>query len=148
MKETMATTPPSASNTAAKAAKYREMAKDKSLPQDVRNVYLDKANEIEQASYKPSMAKGGMVKDVKMAMGGDMANKSMMNYGGMAMKQPMMAKGGAVAAKAPAKAPAKAAMKASAKGMSKSPSIVIAVGMAKPSKKPMMNKGGSVKGKC
>jgi hypothetical protein len=134
MKETMATTPPSASNTAAKAAKYREMAKDKSLPQDVRNVYLDKANELEQASYKPSMAKGGMVKDVKMAM----------NYGGMAMKQPMMAKGGAVVAKAPAKAP----MKSAAKGMSKSPSIVIAVGMAKPSKKPMMNKGGSVKGKC
>jgi hypothetical protein len=135
MKETMATTPPSASNTAAKAAKYREMAKDKSLPQDVRNVYLDKANELEQASYKPSMAKGGMVKNVKMSMGG-----AMMNYGGMAMKQPMMAKGGAVAAKAPAKS--------AAKGMSKAPSIVIAVGMAKPSKKPMMNKGGSVKGKC
>jgi hypothetical protein len=103
MKETMATSPPSASNTAAKAAKYREMAKDKSLPQDVRNTYLDKANELEQASYKPSMAKGGMVKT-----------------------------------------PAKAA----AKGMSKSPSIVIAVGVGKPSKKPMMNKGGSVKGKC
>jgi hypothetical protein len=135
MKETMATTPSSASNTAAKAAKYREMAKDKSLPQDVRNVYLDKANELEQASYKPSMAKGGMVKNVKMSMGG-----AMMNYGGMAMKQPMMAKGGAVAAKAPAKS--------AAKGMSKAPSIVIAVGMAKPSKKPMMNKGGSVKGKC
>jgi hypothetical protein len=135
MKETMATTPPSASNTAAKAAKYREMAKDKSLPQDVRNVYLDKANELEQASYKPSMAKGGMVKNVKMSMGG-----AMMNYGGMAMKQPMMAKGGAVVAKAPAKG--------AAKGMSKAPSIVIAVGMAKPSKKPMMNKGGSVKGKC
>ena len=101
----MATTPPSASNTAAKAAKYREMAKDKSLPQDVRNTYLDKANELEQASYKPSMAKGG-----------------------------------AVVAKAPAKG--------AAKGMSKAPSIVIAVGMAKPSKKPMMNKGGSVKGKC
>jgi hypothetical protein len=99
MKETMATSPPSASNTAAKAAKYREMAKDKSLPQDVRNTYLDKANEIEQASYKPSMAKGGMVKTP-------------------------------------------------AKGMSKSPSIVIAVGMAKPSKKPMMNKGGMAKGKC
>jgi hypothetical protein len=139
MKETMATSPSASSNTAAKAAKYREMAKDKSLPQDVRNTYLDKANELEQASYKPSMAKGGMVKDVKMSMGGNMANKSMLNYGGMAMKQPMMAKGGSVAAKAPAKG--------AAKGMSKSPSIVIAVGMAKPSKKPMMNKGGSVKGK-
>ena len=60
MKEIMATTP-STANTAAKAAKYREMAKDKSLPQDVRNTYLDKANELEQASYKPSMAKGGAV---------------------------------------------------------------------------------------
>lgn len=45
-----------------KIKKYREAAKDKSLPQDVRNTYLDKANELEQKSYKPAMAKGGAVK--------------------------------------------------------------------------------------
>lgn len=95
----MATTSQANSNVAAKVAKYREKAKDKSLPQDVRNVYLDKANELEQAAYKPSMAKGG-------------------------------------------------AVKAAAKGMPKGASVVIAVGVGKPSKKPMMNKGGSVKGKC
>ena len=51
-------------------AKYREKAKDKTLPQDARNMYLDKAVELEQKAYKqakptslgPKMAKGGMVK--------------------------------------------------------------------------------------
>jgi len=86
------------SDIAAKAAKYREMAKDKALPQDVRNAYLDKANKLEEGTMKPTMAKGGMVK------------------------------------------------KSAAKG----PAVVIAVGMAKPSKKStMMNKGGMAKkGKC
>jgi len=45
-----------------KAAKFREMAKDKSLPQDVRNAYLDKANAAEKEAAKPTMAKGGVVK--------------------------------------------------------------------------------------
>ena len=90
------------SDIASKAAKFREMAKDKALPQDVRNAYLDKANKLEEATMKPTMAKGG-----------------------------------AVVAKAPAKA-------------MKGPAVVIAVGMAKPSKKStMMNKGGMAKkGKC
>lgn len=51
-------------------AKYREKAKDKTLPQDVRNMYLDKAVELEQKAYKqakptslgPKLAKGGVVK--------------------------------------------------------------------------------------
>jgi hypothetical protein len=63
-------------------AKYREKAKDKSLPQDVRNMYLDKAVELEQKAYKqskptslgPKMAKGGavhkMMKDSAMAKKG------------------------------------------------------------------------------
>ena len=50
-------------------AKYREKAKDKTLPQDARNMYLDKAVELEQKAYKkekptslgPKMAKGGAV---------------------------------------------------------------------------------------
>jgi hypothetical protein len=89
---------------ASKAAKFREMAKDKALPQDVRNAYLDKANKLEEGTMKPTMAKGG-----------------------------------SVVAKAPAKKPAV-----------KGPAVVIAVGMAKPSKKStMMNKGGMAKkGKC
>jgi hypothetical protein len=34
--------------------KYREMANDKSIPQDARNVFLDKAVEMEQQGYKES----------------------------------------------------------------------------------------------
>ena len=94
MKEFMATT----TDIASKAAKYREMAKDKALPQDVRNAYLDKANKLEEGTMKPTMAKGGMV-----AKG----------------KKPAM----------------------------KGPAVVIAVGIGK-GKKPMMSKGGAVKGKC
>ena len=81
-----------AMDTAAKVAKLREMAKDKSLPQDVRNTYLDEAVKLEE--------KGAMKAGVKLAKGGAVvakapkktAGKPMM-YGGMADK-PMMAKGG------------------------------------------------------
>jgi hypothetical protein len=71
-------------------AKYREKAKDKTLPQDARNMYLDKAVEMEQKAYKQmkptslgtKMAKGGMpVKGSRTA-----TNKA----------TKMMAKGGAV----------------------------------------------------
>jgi len=34
--------------------KYREMANDKSIPQDARNMFLDKAVEIEQRAYQHS----------------------------------------------------------------------------------------------
>lgn len=34
--------------------KYREMANDKSIPQDARNQFLDKAVEMEQKEYKNS----------------------------------------------------------------------------------------------
>lgn len=68
---------------AEKVAMYREKAKDTSLPQDVRNAYLDKATELEYKAYEETkagttksstppqpakMAKGGVVK--KMATGG------------------------------------------------------------------------------
>lgn len=83
-----------------KVAKFREMAKDKSLPQEVRNTYLDRANELERAEYdatKPkektaavtAMAKGGAVKKAAkapvkaMAKGGAVKK---MNSGGMAKK--------------------------------------------------------------
>lgn len=75
---------------AEKVKKYREMANDKTIPQDVRNIYLDKANEIERKAFvdyqsgtsktdlmqtnvkKKEMAKGGYAtkKPMKMATGG------------------------------------------------------------------------------
>ena len=80
---------------AEKVTKLREMAKDKSLPQDVRNQYLDQANKLEE--------KAAMKAGVKLAKGGAVVAKApakkpttKMMYGGMADKKPMMAKGGAV----------------------------------------------------
>ena len=81
---------------AEKVAMYREKAKDTSIPQEVRNTYLDRANELERKVYEASkapekkMAKGGAVKKAPVKA---------------------MAKGGAVK-----KAPANAPMKAMAKG--------------------------------
>jgi hypothetical protein len=72
---------------AAKVAKLREMAKDKSLPQDVRNQYLDEAVKLEEKGAMKAgvkMAKGGSVK--KMMYGGDMA-KTNMAKGGSATKK-------------------------------------------------------------
>jgi hypothetical protein len=87
-------------NTAAKVAKLRKMAEDKSLPQDVRNTYLDEAVKLEEKAAKGAgvkMAKGGAVKAPAKAAPKKTAGKPMM-YGGavkpMADK-PMMAKGGA-----------------------------------------------------
>ena len=80
---------------AEKVTKLREMAKDKSLPQDVRNQYLDQANKLEE--------KAAMKAGVKLAKGGAVVAKApakkpttKMMYGGMADKKPMMAKGGAM----------------------------------------------------
>lgn len=76
---------------AAKVAKLREQAKDKSLPQEVRNQLLDKAVMMEVEAAK----KAG----VKMAKGGAVAKK-MMGGGYAAPMKKAMAKGGAVAKKA------------------------------------------------
>lgn len=86
---------------AEKVAKLREMAKDKSLPQDVRNTYLDEAVKLEE--------KGAMKAGVKLAKGG--AVKKMMMGGAVAKELPKrgsrtatnMAKGGSVAKKAKGK---------------------------------------------
>jgi hypothetical protein len=73
---------------AEKVAKLREMAKDKSLPQKVRNQYLDQAVKMEE--------KAAMKAGVRMAKGGAVKKPTTkMMYGGMAEKKPMMAKGGA-----------------------------------------------------
>jgi hypothetical protein len=123
---------------AEKVKMYREKAKDTSIPQEVRNTYLDRANELERKAYEatktPSaplapekkMAKGGM--PVRGSRTATNKEKKMMG-GGYAMpaKTPMMAKGGAA----------------------KKPVVAIMIGMAKPKGKAMMNKGGMAKkGKC
>jgi hypothetical protein len=85
---------------AAKVAKLRKMAEDKSLPQEVRNQYLDQAVKMEEKAAKGAgvkMAKGGMpMRGERTAT--NKAKKMMM--GGMVEKKPMMAKGGSVAKKA------------------------------------------------
>lgn len=90
----MATTAPN--KDAAKVAKLRKMAEDKTLPQPVRNQYLDEANMLEEKAAKGAgvkLAKGGMpMRGERTAT--NKAKKMM--YGGVVEKKPMMAKGGAV----------------------------------------------------
>lgn len=89
---------------AAKIASLRERAKDKSLPQDVRNAFLDKAVELENKAA--GYAKGGMVASKKM-MGGGMVDKMAYAKGGMATKA------------------------AAKKTMAKAPSVAIVIGVPK-----------------
>lgn len=79
---------------ASKVAKYREMAKDKALPQDVRNAYLDKANKLEEGTMKPTMAKGGSVVAKAPAKKPAMKGPAVVIAVGMAKKPTKMAKGG------------------------------------------------------
>lgn len=84
---------------AQKIEKYRAQANDKSIPQDVRNDLLDKANALEYKAYGETkkMAKGGAVKKApakKMPMKGKPAGVAIlitpakkMNKGGMAKKK-------------------------------------------------------------
>jgi hypothetical protein len=79
----MATAP---MNTAAKVAKLRKMAEDKSLPQDVRNQYLDEAVKLEEKAAMAGgvkLAKGGVVKKPAAK---PTAAKPMMAKGGMVKK--------------------------------------------------------------
>jgi hypothetical protein len=125
---------------AEKVKMYREKAKDTSIPQEVRNTYLDRANELERKAFEETkkapaaptkMAKGGM--PVRGSRTATNKEKKMMGGGyAMPMKTPMMAKGGAV--------------KAAAKGGK--PVVAIMIGMGKPTKAPMkkaMAKGGMAK---
>lgn len=115
---------------AEKIVMYREKAKDTSIPQEVRNTYLDRANELERKAYEASKAP-----EKKMAKGG-MAKKA-----SAPSKKPMVAimigVGKAPAKAAPKKTPAKY-MEFSNKGKPKGMTPVKA-----------MNKGGMAKkGKC
>ena len=99
----MATTAPN--KDAAKVAKLRKMAEDKTLPQPVRNQYLDEANMLEEKAAKGAgvrMAKGGAVKPMakKMMYGGAVA-KELPKRGSRTATN--MAKGGSVAKKAKGK---------------------------------------------
>jgi hypothetical protein len=86
------------------AARFRKMAQDPKLPQSVKNTYLDKANEVEKAAAKPTMNKGGMMKPPIKKPLPPMSGKPPIKK---LPKPTMMAKGGAVVAKAPAKGKAK-----------------------------------------
>jgi hypothetical protein len=86
---------------AEKVKMYREKAKDTSVPQEVRNTYLDRANELERKAFEDT--KKAPTPPVKLAMGGmpvrgsrTATNKTKkMMGGGYAMKTPMqMNKGG------------------------------------------------------
>lgn len=112
---------------AAKIARLRERANDKSLPQDVRNTMLDQAVKLEQEAAKRAgvrLAKGGMAMPMvekdgkkvpafaadgvgKMAMGG-MATKELPKRGSRTAKNMAMgyAKGGMVKANCGASVPA------------------------------------------
>lgn len=61
---------------AEKVAKFREMAKDKSLPQDVRNTYLDRANELERAEFDATKPKEKAAPTTAMAKGGAVVSKA------------------------------------------------------------------------
>ena len=117
---------------AEKVKMYREKAKDTSVPQEVRNTYLDRANELERKAFEDTkkapaapetkLAKGGM--PVRGSRTATNKEKKMMG-GGYAMpaKTPMMAKGGAA---------------------SKKPVLAIMIGVGKPSAKDAP-KGGPAK---
>jgi hypothetical protein len=57
---------------AQKVAELRKAAEDKTLPQAVRNTYLDRANEIERSGYEKMKMKEGM----NMAKGGAVKKKT------------------------------------------------------------------------
>jgi len=96
--------------TADKIDMYRERAKDKSLPQEVRNQYLDKATQLEYKAYEETKAgkTTSNTAEKKMAKGGIVA-KAPAKAAPMKMpmkapmKMPMLSKGGAVKPKAMAK---------------------------------------------
>lgn len=85
---------------AEKVKMYREKAKDESIPQEVRNTYLDRANELERKAYEATKAPTPSTPPAKLAKGG-MASKYMSysKTGKPAGMKPVtkMASGGTVA---------------------------------------------------
>jgi hypothetical protein len=60
---------------AEKVKMYREKAKDTSVPQEVRNTYLDRANELERKAFEAT--KKAPTPPTKMAKGGVVSKKPM-----------------------------------------------------------------------
>ena len=125
---------------AQKVADLRKAAEDKTLPQAVRNTYLDRANELERSGYE----KMKMTEGLNMAKGGKVSSKAKPAMAVMIGLSPTkkMAKGGKVAAPiseygGKEKYSSKAAMM---KHEKKEP-------MKVEKKEGMMAKGGSVKKK-
>ena len=58
---------------AEKVKMYREKAKDTSVPQEVRNTYLDRANELERKAFEATK-----VPEKKLAKGGVASKKPML----------------------------------------------------------------------
>jgi hypothetical protein len=58
---------------AEKVKMYREKAKDTSIPQEVRNTYLDRANELERKAFEATK-----VPEKKLAKGGVASKKPML----------------------------------------------------------------------
>lgn len=95
---------------AEKIVMYREKAKDESIPQEVRNTYLDRANELERKAYEASKAAptSSAPPAKKLATGGmptrgsrTATNKEKKMMGGgytmpTTLPHPIMAKGGMV----------------------------------------------------
>jgi hypothetical protein len=81
---------------AQKVADLRKAAEDKTLPQAVRNTYLDRANEIERSGYEKIRMKEGL----NMAKGGKVSSKAKPAMAVMIGLSPTkkMAKGGKVSA--------------------------------------------------
>jgi len=81
---------------AQKVADLRKAAEDKTLPQAVRNTYLDRANEIERSGYEKMKMKEGL----NMAKGGKVSAKAKPAMAVMIGLSPTkkMAKGGKVGA--------------------------------------------------
>ena len=61
---------------AEKVKMYREKAKDTSVPQEVRNTYLDRANELERKAYEDT--KKAPTPPTKLAKGGVASKKPML----------------------------------------------------------------------
>ena len=60
---------------AEKVKMYREKAKDTSVPQEVRNTYLDRANELERKAFEDM--KKAPTPPTKLAKGGAVSKKPM-----------------------------------------------------------------------
>ena len=112
------------------AARFRKMAEDKALPQSVRNTYLDKANAVEKAAAKPTMAKGGAVMPVRGSRTAKHKETKMMAKGGMAKKDFKPCEG------CPTPAKCKAAGKCMAKeGKNGKPAFAVMIAVGKPAAK-------------